>query len=326
MFNINYKKLEDIIAEAVMISEIDEKTFELAKKNYCFEIDGSSINIHREGGELEISEEKIQSPFTLLLDSEIGKFKVTESYIKGNQFKDEYGTETFAFFIMKLVKSFSSIILFLGYSYIFLKLLSNLFSFLHLPFYDYIIMFIMLYISYWKIYFYGREKNLRNKIKMLMYRFENSCREWIRQLYQRILTEPNSIMDIKRTITNELHSFIYMAQLSENDLNNLFNVDLKYLCNKVGIDFKTIVIENFSRIANYKAEQEMKKKLAKEEQLLENTYAWILNQQGIPENEMPKIDKNIYQKKSFSYGFWLRQNDPAKFKKDYEKWKKERKE
>lgn len=346
MFQMSQKP-DKIMHEAMNLSGLDEETIEIIKRNYSFDEEENIIGTDREKTRTlgwlyeercntEVKEETIHSPFTILFtETEIGKFKITKSYLKHKSSSDErnavYGHEKLAFFIIKSIEPISLIILFVGYCYTLFIGFVTLTQVLQLSdseiykihSYDYLIILVVLLISYWRIHFYGKEKNLRNKLTVLKLKFEISCREWVRELNLHSTLSDSSRNYLKNRIEKELLSFFYSAQFSDDPLTKLFNEDLRKLCDYSGLNYKDVIVENLMTLPYLKEEQKRIQLLNLESQRMKSNYVVFLNKMGIPENE--KRSKGGKVPDHTFYGGWLFQNDLKEFTKGYEEWKKKNK-
>jgi hypothetical protein len=347
MFQMSQRP-DEIMHEAINTTGLDEETIELTKRNYSFDKEENIIGtdleklrtlgwLYEGGCDTVVKEEIIHSPFTVLFArNEIGKYKITKSYLKHKSSSDQknavYGYEKFAFFIIKSIEPVSPIILFVGYCYaLFIGFVAlaktlqlNNSEIYKIHYYDYITVLIVLLISYWRVYFYGKEKNLRNKLKVLKLKFEISCREWVRELNLHFSSLSDSSRNyLKNRIEKEILSFFYSSQFSDDSLTKLFNEDLRKLCDYSGLSYKDIIYETLISL-HYLKEEQKGSTLEKQKAFWSTSrYVLVLNKNGIPEKEKQSNGGDIPDK-SF-YGGWLKQNKPEIFLKGYEEWIKSQK-
>ncbi|MDZ4810023.1 MAG: hypothetical protein SGI96_17420 [Bacteroidota bacterium] len=282
MFLMN-KKPNEIMSDAEKFFGLDENTIHLIKISYSID---EEINLKPykysdeakqflikevetrspgwlldEESYIKINIEKIHSPFTILFtENEIGKFIITKSFLKKktshSQREAVFGHEKFSFKVIKLLEPFLSVLLSLMFIYSSIKLMMLLTPNGNLPVYDYIIITFFFLLSYWRIYFHSKEKNLRNRLVLLKLQFEISCKDWIRELYQHLLNPSYSKIQLRNRIKRESLSFFYSAQFSSRDITRIVNTDLRYICESIELDFLELISVTLVNLDSLKEEQE----------------------------------------------------------------------
>ena len=250
MFN-RYDDIDSFIDSGIKASGISKKAIEETKVKYSFQTTGLIENEKRfvccDPDKTLPKYQEIKSPFTLLTSYDIKHFKLLSSYYKNNFKSNSY--EEIIFKVLKFIEPVAGFIIVFGLIFLCIVFIFHRFSFAEWSISEYIILLVTLVISTIRIFLHSKEKNLQNKLLILKLGFEIFCRHWIGDLYYSFVSGEKNDHGIKAEILKEMDSFIHLSQLSGISRDYVFNLHLRLLCEKVGIDFEKLMSEKLDNLS-----------------------------------------------------------------------------
>ena len=237
--------LNQIVDYILSHPDLSKEMFDEIKRKYFVKKNGPDDYVSCSKQNITLNFKKIYTPLTLLDESRIfaQEYHLLNTYFKTKS--DEYGeytVQTFklVYFLRKYLYIINLILFIFSYSNMFLKIYFQE----HIDYYYYILCFIPVYISYFMIYFSGKEKEINNKLINIQLKIDIVCFTWINYMLN-----SNVFQDTKRDLfRKELKYFVYLTQLSYFPFTRIYNLEMKLICEKLNINYNKTVLDAINNI------------------------------------------------------------------------------